>query len=235
MRFTTFLPVLLLGCSGPGPGPVDAGSHASAALKACAAVQTPERVTTIAAAVTRLNALPAPVTPACFVAGLGRPLELVATTSVLSAQPAAGRENPRVFLLLPGLVVSVVASGGGAPLLEFAQWMTPTRTLKGELELPFSAPLAEDAPFARVHTNLNVSSCGLCHRNEAPHPTIDGGFVSDAFRPEPTTLVPLSELVAQHTACGEDPSERCELFHALFDFGAVKQGAFSPSLELFVQ
>lgn len=235
MRSSVFLSVLLVGCSGPGPARLDAGSHASAALQACAAVQVPERVTTIAAAVTRLNALPAPVTPACFVAGLARPLELVSTTSVLSAQPASGRENPRVFILLPGLVVSVVAVGGGAPLLEFAQWMTPNRTLKGEVELPPSAPFADDAPFTRVHTNLGVSSCGLCHRNEAPHPTIDAGFISDAFRPEPTTLVPLSELSAQHVACGEDTSERCELFHALFDFGQVKQGAFSPSLELFVQ
>lgn len=228
--------LLLLALAGcVEPGVPDAGTHASAALQACAAVRVPERVTTIAAAVTRLNALPSPVSPACFVAGLGRPLELVATTSVLSAQPAAGRVSPRVFVLLPGMVVSVVAEGGGAPLLEFAQWITPTRTLKGEVELPLTAPLSADAPFTRVQSNLGVSSCGLCHRNEAPHPTIDAGFVSDAFRPAPATLVPLSELAAQHVACAEDTGERCELFHALFDFGTVEQGTFSQSLELFVQ
>jgi hypothetical protein len=121
-------------------------------------------------------------------------------------------------------------------LLELSEWMTPTRTLKGEVALPFTSPLAVDAPFTRVHSSLNVTSCGLCHRNELPHPGIDGGFISDAYRPEPSSLVPVTELSALHAACTEDDlSERCTLFHALFDFGAVRQGAFSPDLELFVQ
>lgn len=237
MRTVGVLSVLLFACPGPGPTPTpDAGGHVSEALKACAAVQVPERVTTIAAAVTRLNALPAPGTPSCFVAGLQRPLDLVASTSVLSAQPAVGRQNPRIFVLAPALVISVVPSGDGAPLVEFAQWMTPTRTLKGEVELPLTAPLTEDAPYTRVHSTFGVTSCGLCHRNEVQHPTIDGGFVSDAFRPEPNTLVPLTELSAMHAACTEeDLSERCTLFHALFDFGVVRQGAFSNAVDLFVQ
>lgn len=237
MRTVGVFSVLLFACPGPVPTPSpDAGSHASAALKGCAAVQLPERVSTIEAAVARLNALPAPVTPACFVAGLQRPLELVATTSVLSAQPAVGRPSPRIFLLDPALVISVVPSGDGARLVEFAQWMTPTRTLKGEVELPLTAPLTADAPYTRVHSTFGVTSCGLCHRNEAPHPTIDGGFVSDAFRPEPNTLVPLTELSAMHAACTEDDvTERCTLFHALFDFGVVRQGAFSNAVDLFVQ
>lgn len=44
----------------------------------------------IAAAVALINALPPPVTVACFVESLDRPLQVVATASDLSAQPAAG-------------------------------------------------------------------------------------------------------------------------------------------------
>ena len=165
-----------------------------------------------------------------------RPLELVATTSVVSAQPAAGRTSPRIFILQPELALSVVPDGAGVTLLELSEWMTPTRTLKGEVELPLTAPLTADAPFTRVHSSFSVTSCGLCHRNEAPHPSIDGGFISDAYRPEPNSLVPLTELSAQHAGCTDDDlGERCSLFHALFDFGTVRQGAFASDLELFVR
>jgi hypothetical protein len=242
MRYRWALAVLLallVSCSSATPTPdagQDAGpSHASAALQACAALSSGGGVSTIFTAVERLNALPEPVTPACFVASLPRPIDAVATTSVVSAQPAAGRDSPRVFLLLPGLVVSVVPDADGASLLEFAEWTTPLRTLKGELKFPLTRPLAPDAPLTRVHSHLGVTTCGLCHRNEAPHDTIDGGFVSDAFRPDPGTLVPIDELAQRHAECPPGESTlRCEVLHALFDFGALRQGAFSPEVALFV-
>lgn len=227
---------LLLACPGPSPTAPDGGPHqASAALQACAQVREPARVTTIDAAVTRLNQLPPLVSPACFVASLPRPLDVVATTSLFSAQPAASRESPRLFLFLPALIVSAVPEGEGAGLLEFSEWMTPTRTLKGEVVMPITAPLTAEAPYTRVHSNRGTTTCGLCHRAEEPHPTIDGGFVSDALRPTAKSLVPVAELRAQHEACGEDVSGRCELFHALFDFGAVREGAFSSEVKLFGQ
>jgi hypothetical protein len=230
--------VFVAGCAGPGPGPgpADAGSHASAALQACAAVKQPARVTTIAAAVDRINALPQPVSAPCFVASLQRPIDLVATNSVFSAQPAHSRESPRMFIFLPALVASVVPEGEGSGVIEFSQWMTPTRTLKGELAVPITAQVSADAPYTKVHSNFGVTSCGLCHRNEEPHPTIDGGFISDAFRPNSGSLIAVGELKELHDACGEeDQSPRCDLFHALFDFGEVRQGAFSSSVDLFAQ
>lgn len=221
---------------GPGPGPQDAGTHVSAALQACATVKEPTRVTTIAHAVTRLNALPPPVTAPCFVASLPRPLDVVATNSVFSAQPAHSRESPRMFLFLPALVASVVPEGEGSEMIEFSQWMTPTRTLKGEVSVPIDTQLSDDAPYTKVHTTFGTTSCGLCHRNEEAHPTIDGGFISDAFRPNSGSLIAVGELKEMHDACGEeDRSPRCELFHALFDFGEVRQGAFSNRVELFIQ
>jgi len=234
--------LLFASCAGATPSPEDAGTDAGPPprthLDDCAAFASQGGVATITAAVERLNALPPPVNPACFVASLPRPLEAVATTSLLSAQPAASRASPRVFLLLPGLVVSVVPEGAGASLLEFGEWTSTSRTLKGEVAFPLDGGLAPDAPFTRVHSNLGVTTCGLCHRNEVPHPSIDAGFVSDAFRPDPGTLVPMSEVAAQHAACGEGPVDagsRCELFHALYDYGTVRQGAFSSDVALFVQ
>lgn len=244
MRLPWLLAAILVSCAGAPPtsdagadAGVDAGtSHASAALQACAALSSSGDVSTIFTAVARLNALPEPVTPACFVASLPRPIDAVATISVVSAQPAAGRDSPRVFLLLPGLVASVVPDGDGASLLEFAEWTTPLRTLKGEVKFPVTTPLAPDAPLTRVHSNLGVTTCGLCHRNETPHDSIDGGFVSDAFRPDPGTLVPIAELAQRHAECPPGESTpRCEVLHALFDFGALRQGAFSPDVALFVQ
>jgi hypothetical protein len=149
----------------PGAAALDADpDHASAASAGAA-------VSSFALAVARLNTPPEPVTPVCFLASLPRPLEVVATTSVVSAQPAAGRERPRIFLLRPGLVVSVVSAGAGAALRELAEWTTPRWT---EVALPIERLLALDAPLTRVRSSLGVTACGLCHRGEAPHGAIDG-------------------------------------------------------------
>lgn len=219
----------LIGLAACGPAP----HQADATLRACAAAGG--AVTSIATAVTRLNALPTPVDAPCFVASLPRPISVVSTTGVTSAQPAVGKENPRVFLLLPGVAVSVVAAGDGAKLLEFGEWVTPTRTLKGELELPVTAPLAAEAPFERVLFGSPATSCGLCHREEAPHDPVPGGYVSVAFKPQPGSFVTLSALTAQHDACvaADDETGRCQLFHALFDFGEVKDGAFAAEVTTF--
>ena len=226
-----FLLLLLisLGC-GPPPPPAH---RANETLRACAAAGG--AVTSIASAVTRLNALPAPVDAPCFVASLPRPLSLVSTTGVTSAQPAVGKENPRVFLLLPGVAISVVADGDGAKLLEFGEWVTPTRTLKGELGLPVTAPLAADAPFKHVLYGTPATTCALCHRDEAPHDTIPGAYVSVAFKPQPRSFVTVSALAAEHELCvtAADDTGRCALFHALFDFGEVKDGAFAAEVTTF--
>lgn len=232
----------LAGCSGasgrPDGGPPDAGPgpghRVPDALLACAASPTP--VGSIAQAVGRLNALPPPVTAACFVASLARPVDVVATSSVVSLQPAAGARSPRIFVLEQGVVLSVVPEGDAGLLLELGEWDTPLRTLKGEIELPVTAPLDAGAPFARIKTGAGATTCGICHRQESPSATVTDGFVSAAFRPAPGELVKVSALAAEHQGCADagTSSQRCDLFHALFDFGEVRQGAFPTSVELFI-
>lgn len=80
------------------------------------------------------------------------------------------------------------------------------------------------------------TSCSLCHRAESPHPSVDGGFVSTAFRPEPGNLVPLSELQQKLASCDAAAErERCELLVALVGLGATPSGSFSTKFELFIQ
>lgn len=221
--------------SATSPSPADAGKahRASDVLRRCAEAQG--EPSTITDAVARLGALPLPAGGPCFIATLPRPLAIVATIGVTSAQPAAGRSSPRLFFLLPKLVISAVPQGDGSKVLELGEWVTATRTIKGELELPVAAPLATDAAFRRVLEGSDRTMCAACHREEERHPSIPNAFVSVAFKPEPGTLVTVAELEALHDACtrDDDPSERCAMLHAVFDFGDVTPGAFAPEVETF--
>lgn len=203
-------------------------------LKRCATGQ--RDLASIEDAIVRLNEL-IPADGPCFVAALPRPLPVTATVGVLSAQPADGSQSPRFFFLLPKVAVSAVPSGKGSELLEFGEWMAPTRTLKGEIGLPIMSPLALDAAFARVLSSTGEATvCGSCHRDEERHPTLANGFVSAAFRTEPGQGRTLAELSAMHDECirTDDSTARCAMFHAVFDFGDVVQGAFDSKLETFL-
>lgn len=251
MRFVPFLAALLiLACSGDptrnaqsgGDGGASAGKDAgeanhlaSSALQACAELQAAGPMPTVADVVARLNALPRPVAPACFLASVPRPLTVVATDSTSSAQPAAGERNPRLFLMTPGMVLSLVPDGPGGSLLELGQWTSSTRTMKGETEFPVTHALAPDEPLVRVEQSNFTTTCGVCHREEAPVASLPHGYDSVAFRPLPGSEVSLEALEAEHVLCTQsrDTSSRCEFFHALFDFGEVKLGAFAREVKLF--
>ncbi len=223
----------MIGCGTSRPATPDAGAWWDKALDGCLAQEGPAP-RTIPQMIERINALPHPVSVACVVASLPRPLELVATTSEFSAQPANGRRSPRVFILYDRLILSVVPDGLGSNLLEFGEVVSPGRTLKGELPFPVTAPLGLEAPFTHVLMGPSRTTCGLCHRAEAPHPSIDAGFVSIAFRPNPINLVPIDELRPELAACNPSVERaRCELLVALLGLGAAVQGHFPAEFEVF--
>lgn len=218
-------------------GAPDAGHQASAYLKSCAAMQQAPYPRTLLEMTRHLNGLPRPVNAACIVASMARPISVVATFSQESAQPAANKKSPRIFLLTASLALSVVPEGSGAKLFELSEFITPLTSMKGELELPITTEVSDDAALKHVLNPGGFSTtCGLCHRGEGRHEPVDAGFVSLAFRPNPGTEMSISALQVEHQACiaSGDPSERCELFHALFDVGAIRQGAFSRDLALFL-
>ena len=98
---------LLAACEPPAPV-----HRASDALQACASSRGP--IDGITGAIDRINALPMPVSAACLVSSVPRPLALVATTGIMSAQPAVDLASPRIFLMLDTLVLGVVPAGDGA-------------------------------------------------------------------------------------------------------------------------
>ncbi len=226
--------------STPAPAPKDGGAPAgphtpNEALRRCA--ESPASVGSIAQAVAHLNTLiekggDGP----CFVASLKRPLSVVATTGVTSAQPAGGRGAPRLFFMLPNVVISAVPDGDGSKLLEFGEWSGSRKTLKGEIALPVTTPLGADGPFTRVLQGTDRTVCATCHREEERHPTIPNAFVSVAYKPEPGTFVAFEDLEELHNLCvraKDDTGRRCSMIHALFDFGEVTDGAFPPTVETF--
>ena len=151
----------------------------------------------------------------------------------MHAQPAGGRGAPRLFFMLPKLVVTAVPDGAGSKLLEFGQWTGTTTTIKGEVALPVTAPLAADAAFLHILDGKDRTTCGSCHGAEEPHPSLANAFVSKALRP--SNEVTLEELEELHTLCTSTglESARCNFIHALYDFGEITQGAFSPVVETF--
>lgn len=215
-------------------GAKDAGPHGGEALRKCA--ESKGAIGSIAEAITRLNTLAPNGDGPCFVATLPRPLAVVATLGSTSAQPAGGRGAPRLFFMLPKIVISAVPAGDGSKVLEFGEWVGSTRTIKGEVALPVTAPVAADAAFSRVLQGTDRTTCATCHRQEEKHPTITNAFISLAFKPEPGTFVTVEELEELHTLCtqADDPGSRCTMIHALFDFGEITQGSFSPAVATFL-
>jgi hypothetical protein len=186
---------------------------------------------TITELVERIDALPHPVTIPCLVASLPRPLDLVATNSEFSVQPAKGDDDPRIFILADGLVLSVVPTGEGSELLEFSEFVSPTETIKAELEFPIDGPVSPEDPYDHKILEGGLTRCGVCHRDEYESPDRPGAWVSVAFRPVSTSLVPIESLPAVLDACDWDQQPaRCEMLGALLDFGEVAQASFPEEL-----
>jgi len=220
-RRALIVTALLAACT-PQPAP-----------RRCVAPEGMGRPTTVVDTVALIQALPDPVDPACFVQSLDRPLQVVASDSVVSAQPAEGAERPRLFLFLDDLVVSVVPDGDGAALVEFGERTEGVQSLKAEVELPLKDGFTLADAYDRVQFDPTRSNCGLCHRNEVQLDTIDGVpiYGSDALRPFDDTLVALAAVQATRDAC-EDEDATCEVLRALLDHGEVVQGAFDDDLPI---
>jgi hypothetical protein len=185
-----------------------------------------------------LNALPRPTTVACFVESLERPLHVNATSSVFSAQAALSAVSPRVFIKLGRLWLSIVIDGKSSNLLEFGDLLEgePLRSIKGEVELPISEPIAPNAPYDRVLYATQGTVCGFCHYGEASTENVDfpNAFSSAAFRPQPQTRVSIDSLRTQAQICDwQVEPQRCEMLSAVFDGGSVEEVSFPESMATF--
>jgi hypothetical protein len=189
-------------------------------------------------AVALLNALPKPTSVACFIESLARPLSIQATSSVFSAQPALSAASPRVFVRLGQSWLSMVVDGSSSTLLEFGDIVAdePTRSIKGELELPVQAAVAPSAPYDRVLFSETGTTCGFCHYDErrADNLPFPQAYASIAFQPRPDSLVSLASLRAEYQACDwTTEAYRCDLLWSIFGGGEVIELPFSTTLPTF--
>ena len=191
---------------------------------------------TVFEVIERVNELPRPVTLPCFIESLPRPLELNATDSFLSAQPAAGRRSPRAFLFADPLIMSIAFGGSGSRLLELGEARPDGRSLKAEIEFPVTEELPRTVPFERILFVEGLTSCGVCHSEERPAPDVmfTTAFESQAYRPQPSERVSLESLRVEHERCDSvlEP-ERCALLQAVFGNGAVSDRDFPAALATF--
>jgi hypothetical protein len=182
------------------------------------------------------NALPKPLTLACFVEALGRPLRLHAALSTLSAQPSRGTRSPRIFIYWDALVMTVVPEGRGAHLLEFGEQRPDLRSVKAELRFPIENHVSSSVPYEQALFTEEVTGCAFCHAGEQRDPSIAAApvFVSLALRPFEHQRVPLSSLRHEHAICDAaiEP-ERCELLDALFGGGDVADWDFPTEMATF--
>jgi hypothetical protein len=189
----------------------------------------------IADVVTLINTLPRPVTVSCVVEALDHPLRISATSSIVSAQPAAGPHDPRIFIAMPGLLVSVVAAGDGQNLLEFGEFeMGTALTRKAEIIFPIEGRLAPSDPFAHLVSSTTPGSiCGGCHASESLAASVDGApiYRSIALRPLDETLVEVDALRAEWANCdASTDAERCAILDGIFAWGSPESFQFARSL-----
>jgi len=172
----------------------------------------------------------AEVTIPCFVESLARPLGVFAVNSVLSAQPADGPHNPRIFLFTRNLVMSIVPAGRSATLLELGEYVSPVRSIKAEIAFPRVAAVAPTAPFDRIAGTWGTV-CAACHRNEVSAEGVYDlrAYVSNVLRPRDSDEVPLSAVEAEAAACNpaEEPT-RCAILNAVVNNGPLERQTFSP-------
>lgn len=186
-------------------------------------------------AVAHIQALPDPVDVPCVLESFARPLSLLASSSPFSAQPARGDANPRLFVFFDGLILSFATTGHGATLVEFAEFVGPTTTVKGELEFPLDpGALETSAVFAQVRFEDGGTNCRFCHRNEVPADPafFPDAFASDALAAREDTILDLEEvrLYADNCDSRDDPV-RCLIYEAVFGWGEVVEGAFDPEIQ----
>jgi hypothetical protein len=185
-----------------------------------------------------LNALPKPTYVDCFVESLARPLGIQASNSIFSAQPALSAASPRVFIKAGEGWFSIVVDGDSRNLIEFGDVSPadPTRSIKGEIQLPVLAPVPADAPYDRVMFGDANTTCNFCHYEErhADNLPFRNAFESIAFRPRPDSLVSVDSLRAEYLRCDwQKEPDRCDMLWSIFGGGEVVELPFSASLPTF--
>lgn len=216
-----------LSCSGADDGAEAGGADSPWPLpRTCVPPPGMGSPSTIEELVALVNALPKPTSLACVLESLDRPLAMYASTSVASAQPASGPENPRIFLFRGDLTMSVLVEGEASDALELAYAVGERRSIKAELVFPVAETLAPSAPYDQVAVS-GGTVCGVCHGAELPVAEIDfaQAWASDVFQDEADSSLSRSYLRQLALDCDHEAQpERCEMLDAIFGHGEIEPG-----------
>lgn len=191
-----------------------------------------------------INALPIPLELPCFIESLPRPLYVNMTESVFSAQPSNGKGNPRVFIFLDRLMLSVVPQeafpiNSTAPqhnLLEISFNTEGIQSIKAEIPFPVKAPLVYgDAYSTLIFDNLVTTSCGVCHGDEIQVGDFDGVpvFQSQMLRPYYDFEVSIGLIKNEAFYCNAiNEPHRCAMLNALVGDGDFYWQEFAPDIPI---
>lgn len=221
------LSVAFTNCSAPKNS--TSNSSSAGGGSACARNASPR---TIADTVQLINSLPKPVTLECFLQSLAKPMQVFAVNNGFSAQPSAGQDSPRIFIMFPGFVISAVPAGPGSTFIEMSELLDSSSSVKAEIEFPITGTLAADAPFTRILNpgNSGASKCTFCHSGEVmltPGSYAGPAFLSSIVRPDTAKRIVSPYLKVQSRACNKATEPyRCAILKAIFEDGKAQDANF---------
>ncbi len=190
---------------------------------------------TIEDAVALINSLPKPVTVACFIAALDRPLKANLSSSTSSAQPAVGSRSPRIFIVIDKLNISAVPDGIGQDVVEFSYMVSETMSVKAELQFPILNNVLPQEPYSRIRYGT-ATSCGICHGVESRYTgiTFADAFYSVAFQPQKGSRISLDSLRSENAKCNSTAEpKRCAIISAFLNRGSVQNYDFPSVMPFF--
>lgn len=184
---------------------------------------------TIEETVTLINALPRPLSLGCFLNSLKAPLGVMAVNSTGSAQPAVDNANPRIFIVLNKLVLSVATAGAGRSLLEFGEFISGNESFKGELNFPVEGTVTVDQIISQMAQTSSSSTCVTCHGAErkVQQGNLGAMWASNIVRPNNSQRVVYPYLRAQASACNSElTAHRCDILKAIYIKGQAEDVDF---------
>lgn len=273
-RLTLLTTMILGACDGGaiGSDASQAATHSSLSSSSSASVSSsPDQncsapadlsLTNIESVVTWINAMPKPLSLACFVKSIPRPIYYNATLSTFSAQPSVGRRSPRVFFQIGDLLLTLVPDeitedvknpetgkyervwdADGIQLLELSEKIPSIDnsdiSIKGEIAFPVTEPLARNAAFAHINFTATNSVCSICHAHEREEGVLDGQpyYSSRMLRNIRDAEVYLAPMINEYATCDPtlSPSAeyRCEMLEAIYGQGVLVWRSFPLSMPTF--
>lgn len=213
-------------------GKFETGAQLTSSSSSSKCALAPEELrnpSTIEETTALINALPKPLTLNCFLENLARPLNVYATYSTFSAQASPRPESPRIFIVKPNFVLSIVPEGEAQNTLEIGQYISNTQSVKAEIVFPVLEDLSPSAPYDHIlSSGGGGTSCRQCHIGEFQIGGFPGeAYASNILRPTETNQVQSSTLANLARNCNAQlEPHRCAILRAIFITGQARDAFF---------